>query len=117
MMRTLLRVVPFTALTLALSLAAGLAAAADPTTLLGKWMKPNMGAPLAGQDFATLQKSLELVGSKPPPGDYPNWATFAKAGSAAAAKQDLAGVKASCKQCHDAYKENYKKEFATRPFP
>jgi hypothetical protein len=101
----------------ALSLAAGLAAAGEPTTILGKWMKPNMGAPLAGQDFGTLKTSLDLVAAKPPPGDYANWATISKAGSAAAAKQDLAGVKASCKQCHDAYKESYKKEFATRPFP
>jgi hypothetical protein len=115
MMRTLFRtVLPLTA---ALSLAAGIAVAEESTTLLGKWMKPNMGAPLAGQDFAALQKSLDLVGSKPPPGDYPNWASIAKAGSAAAAKQDLAGVKASCKQCHDAYKPSYKKDFPTRPFP
>jgi len=101
----------------ALSLATGLAVAGEPTTLLGKWMKPNMGAPLAGQDFATLKTSLELVASKPPQGDYPNWASISKAGAAAAAKSDLAGVKASCKQCHDAYKEKYKKEFPTRPFP
>src|SRR6204780_2764904 len=90
---------PLIALTTALSLAAGLALAGEPTTLLGKWMKPNMGAPLAGQDFATLQKSLDMVASKPPPGDYPNWASISKSGSAAAAKQDLAAVKASCKQC------------------
>jgi hypothetical protein len=105
------------ALTLALSLAAGLAAAGEPTTLLGKWMKPNMGAPMAGQDFATLKTSLGLVASKPPPGDYPQWASIATAGAGAAAKQDLAGVKASCKQCHDLYKEKYKKELPTRPFP
>jgi Cytochrome C' len=119
MTRTLLRAaVPFTVLTLVLSLAAGFAAAGEPTTPLGKWMKPNMGAPMAGQDFATLQKSLDLVASKPPPsGDYANWASIAKSGSAAAAKQDVAGVKASCKQCHDAYKESYKKDFAARPFP
>ena len=62
MIRPLFRTaVPVTALTVALSLAAGLAVAAEPTTLLGKWMKPNMGAPLAGQDFATLQTSLSLV--------------------------------------------------------
>jgi hypothetical protein len=116
MIRTLLRTaLPLTA---AISLAAGIAVAGEPTTLLGKWMKPNMGAPLAGQDFATLQTSLDMVASKPPPpANYPNWSTIAKAGSAAAAKQDLAGVKASCKQCHDAYKESYKKEFPTRPFP
>ncbi len=99
-------------------MAAGLAAAGEAKTPLGKWMKPNMGAPLAGQDFPALAKSLDLVASKPPPGnDYPQWSTISKAGSAAAAKQELAGVKASCKQCHDAYKEKYQKEFAARPFP
>jgi hypothetical protein len=105
-------------LTVALALAASLAVAGEAKTPLGKWMKPNMGAPLAGQDFPTLQKSLDLVASKPPPGnDYPQWSPIAKAGSAAAAKQDLAGVKASCKQCHDSYKEKYQKDFPTRPFP
>jgi hypothetical protein len=42
---------------------------------------------------------------------------MANAGAAAAGKQDLAGTKASCKQCHEAYKENYKKDFPTRAFP
>src|SRR5258708_29726780 len=114
--RTLLRT--SAPLTVALALAAGLAAAGQPATPLGKWMKPNMGAPLAGQDFATLQKNFDLVASKPPPsGDYPQWAAMSKAGSAAAAKQDLAGVKAACKQCHDTYRERYKKEFTNLPFP
>ncbi|MGH7271277.1 MAG: hypothetical protein ACREJ3_12690 [Polyangiaceae bacterium] len=116
MMRPLLRTLPLT-LTLAVSLAAGLAVAGEPTTLLGKWMKPNMGAPLAGEDYPTLQKNLTLVASKPPPGDYPKWSSIANAGAAAAAKQDLAGVKAACKGCHNAYKAKYKKELATRPFP
>ena len=117
MTRTLRATLPIFPLFAAVSLATGLALAGEPTTLLGKWMKPNMGAPLAGQDFATLQKSLDLVAAKPPEGAYPQWASMSKAGSAAAAKQDLAGVKASCKQCHDAYKESYKKEYPTRPFP
>jgi cytochrome c556 len=80
-------------------------------------MKPNMGAALAGSDFAALQKNFELVSGKAPSADYSQWATFAKTGSAAAAKQDLAGVKGACKSCHDNYKEKYRKEFATRPFP
>src|ERR1700724_724782 len=104
MMRKLLRAT--LPLTVALSLAAGFAAAEEPKTLLGKWMKPNMGAPLAGQDFDALSKSLTLVSPKPPPsGSYPNWASIAKDGAAAAAKQDIKGVKASCKACHDAYKK------------
>jgi hypothetical protein len=114
-----MRTSPLTiALTVALSLGAGLAAAGEPATLLGKWMKPNMGAPMAGEDFETLQKSLQLVADKPPPaGDYPNWATISKAGADAAGKKDLKAVKKSCKDCHDAYKEKYKKDLPTRAFP
>jgi hypothetical protein len=114
-MRKLLRAtLPFT---IALSLAAGFAAAEEPKTLLGKWMKPNMGTPMAGQDFDTLAKSLTLVASKPPPGNYPNWAQMAKDGAAAASKQDVKGVKASCTGCHNAYKKSYINEHANRPFP
>ena len=113
-MRNLLRLT----LPLATVLAAGLVAAAEPTTLLGKWMKPNMGAPMAGQDFDTLQKSLLLVAAKPPPAaDYPNWVSISKAGADAAGKQDLKGVKKCCKDCHDAYKETYKKSLKDRAFP
>jgi cytochrome c553 len=105
------------ALALALALGTGLALAGEPATPLGKWMKPNVGAALAGQDFGTLQKSLDLVASKPPSGDYPKWAEYSKAGSAAAAKGDVKAIKAACKQCHDDYKEKYKKEFPNKAFP
>jgi cytochrome c553 len=116
MRQTFLRTcIPLTAV---LALAAGVAAAAEPKTPLGKWMKPNMGAPLAGEDYPALQKAFDFVASKPPAGgDYPQWATMSKAGSAAAAKQDLKAVKAACKQCHDVYKEKYIKANATTPFP
>jgi len=102
----------------AIIFAAGIASAGGPATPLGTWMKANMGAALAGQDFATLQKNFDLVASKPPPsGDYGQWATFAKTGSAAAAKSDAAAVKAACGQCHTNYKEKYRKDFPTRAFP
>ena len=104
-------------LTAPLTLAAGMAWAAGPLTPLGQWMKPNMGAALAGSDFPALQKNFDFVSGKAPSADYAQWSSFAKTGSAAAAKQDLAGVKAACKSCHDNYKEKYRKEFATRPFP
>jgi cytochrome c553 len=102
---------------LATAAVSGLARAGDPKTPLGKWMKPNMGAPLAGEDYDALKKSLDLVASKAPKGDYPQWSAMATAGSAAAAKQDLKAVKASCKQCHDAYKDKYIKDFPDQPFP
>jgi hypothetical protein len=101
----------------ALVLAAGVAAAGEPKTPLGKWMKPNMGAPLAGQDFDKLKASFDVVGGKPPPGDYPQWASMSAAGSKASAASDVAGIKAACKQCHDAYKTKYQSELPTRSFP
>ena len=100
----------------ALTLATGVAGATG--TPLGVWMKANMGTAMASQDYPTLKTNFELVASKPPPsGDYGQWATFAKAGSAAAAKSDQAGVKAACNQCHTNYKEKYRKDFPTRAFP
>ncbi len=104
-------------LAIAIALAAGVASAGDPKTPLGKWMKPNMGAPQAGEDYPALQKAFDLVAAKPPTGDYPQWASISKAGSAASAKQDMKGVKASCKQCHDLYKKKYIADFPSTPFP
>jgi len=105
-------------LPLAVVLAARLAAAEDPKTLLGKWMQPNVGAPMSGGDLGTVQKSLQLVADKPPPKkDYPNWVAMSKQGADAAGKQDVDGVKKSCKDCHDTYREKYRKEQVSRPFP
>jgi hypothetical protein len=102
----------------AVILAAGLAAAGDPKTPLGKWMQPNIGTPLASQDFTTLQQNLTIVAKNPPPsGNYGNWASIAQAGATAASNQDLKSTKASCKQCHDQYKQQYIADFPTRPFP
>jgi hypothetical protein len=115
-MRNLVRLT----LPLAVVLAAGLSAAEEGSakTLLGKWMKPNMGAPMSGGDLETVQKSLQLVADKPPPQkDYPNWVVMSKRGADAAGKQDIKGVQKSCKDCHDTYREKYRKEQVSRPFP
>jgi hypothetical protein len=104
-------------LAVAIALAAGMAVAGEPKTPLGRWMKPNMGAPLAGQDFDKLKASFDVVGGKPPPGDYSQWASTSVAGSKASAAKDVPGIKAACKQCHDAYKTKYQNEFPTRSFP
>ena len=102
---------------IAIALATGLAVAGEAKTPLGKWMKPNMGTPMAGQDFATLQKSLTLVAGKVPSGSYGDWAKLAQGGADAAGKQDQAGVKAACKGCHDKYKQQYITDHLSDPFP
>jgi hypothetical protein len=102
---------------IAIALATTAALAGDPKTPLGKWMKPNIGVPMAGQDFATLQTKLGFVASKVPSGSYGDWAKFAQGGADAAGKQDVAGVKAACKGCHDKYKQQYITDHLNDPFP
>jgi hypothetical protein len=96
-----------------LLLAASLAAAADPKTALGKWMVQNMGTAFSGPDgetpdYATLQASITLLISKEPPAaTYPKWDGFLQQGLAAVKANDKAGLKKTCKGCHDAHKAAY----------
>ena len=62
-------------------------------------------------DFEGLRKMLQLLAEKPPSGDYPKWSSIAQAGADAARNQDIKGVKKSCRDCHDAYKERFKRQF------
>jgi hypothetical protein len=109
----------------ALLLAAGLAAAGEPKTALGKWMVPNMGTAFAGKegsdapDFATLQKSYTLLLTKEPPAaTYAQWDGFLRQGLTAANGNDKAGVQASCKGCHKAHRDAYKADASVpKAFP
>jgi len=101
-------------------LVAGLAAADDkPATPLGTWMQQHFSHPIldGNVDFAKMQQDFQLLASKAPSADYANWQGLAGAGATAAGNKDLAGVKKSCKPCHDAYKKKYIAEFPTKPFP
>jgi len=44
------------------------------------------------------------------PAGYANWASIAKDGAAAARAGKEDAVKASCRSCHDQYKQKYKTE-------
>ncbi|WP_394849486.1 hypothetical protein LZC95_18825 [Pendulispora brunnea] len=78
-----------------------------------KWMKANLGAALAGNDLQALAKSLDKSATFSPDPSW-EWAAIAKAGADAARKGDVAGAKASCKTCHDKYKDSYKSKFRTK---
>ena len=60
-------------------------------------------------------KALTYAADHPPPG-YSDWTSIAKAGAAKAKTGDVEAAKASCKQCHDLYKESYKAAMRDRPF-
>lgn len=65
------------------------------------------------QDFPKLAIALDTIIGFAPPG-YGNWGSIAKDGAAAARKQDIDGVKASCAGCHKQYQDRYKREMRTR---
>jgi hypothetical protein len=84
-----------------------------PPCPLYAWMKANTSPAMSGQDFDALAKALDRVVSFAPPG-YGNWASISRDGASAARAQSLDGVKASCRGCHNQYKDRYKKEMRDR---
>jgi hypothetical protein len=79
------------------------------------WMKGTMAAATSSGDAEKIAKALEYVAGKPPPG-MSTWTSISKAGVAKARAGDIDGAKESCKKCHDAYKEKYKKTMRDRPW-
>ncbi|WP_437745902.1 hypothetical protein WME73_13610 [Sorangium sp. So ce302] len=79
------------------------------------WMKSTMASATSSGDAAKIATALQYVASKPPPG-MGSWVAITKAGIAKAKAGDVDGAKASCKQCHDLYKEQYKKTMRDRPW-
>ncbi len=84
---------------------------------LQKWMKVNIGTPMAAGDLAAVSVALEKAASMSPDPAWGEWAASSKAGAAAAKKGDLAATKASCKSCHEKYKDAYKEKFRARLLP
>ncbi len=84
-----------------------------PDCPLQAWMKANTNPAIAAQDFPALATALDKVATFAPPG-YTNWASIAKDGAKAARASDMTATKASCRTCHDQYKDKYKKELRAR---
>jgi len=79
------------------------------------WMKKVMAPASSSDDGAKLAEALTYVSKRPPPG-YADWVAMAKAGAAKAKAGDIEGAKASCKKCHDAYKQDYRAKMRGRPW-
>lgn len=79
------------------------------------WMKGVMGPATSSGDLEKIAKGLDYIAAKPPPG-MGNWSSIAKTGSAKAKAGDIDGAKASCKICHDQYKEKYKTTMRDKPW-
>jgi len=89
-----------------------------PACPLAAWMKGNTSPAMTAQDFGALATALEKIVTFAPAGvapPYTNWVSISRDGADAARAQSLDGVKASCRGCHNQYKDRYRKEMRDRP--
>jgi hypothetical protein len=89
----------------------------QPPCPLQDWMRKNVAAPLAANDPAALAVALERAARLSPDPTWATWGSAASAGAEAARKGDVAGARAACKTCHDAWRTTYREQFRTRPVP
>jgi len=89
----------------------------QPPCPLQSWMRSNVAAPLAANKTEVLAAGLAQAAKLSPDPAWSSWATIAQSGAAAAKRGDIAGARASCKSCHEAWREAYKTKFRLRPVP
>ena len=87
-------------------------ASAVKNPVLQSLMKRMDGYVNAGNMRATSQ-ILSLVKSMGPD-EYERWAAIAEKGRAAAAGGDSTAVRAACRDCHDAYREQYRTKYGSK---
>ncbi len=46
--------------------------------------------------------------------EFPKWAEYAERGRAAAHAGNLAGAKAVCQECHDAYRDQFRNKYGSK---
>jgi hypothetical protein len=84
---------------------------------LQAYMRASIATPLASNDIAALAAALDRTRRFAPDPSWTSWATFAAEGAAAAQARDIAKTRASCKGCHDAWRETYRARYRARPLP
>jgi hypothetical protein len=93
-------------------LLAALPAGAAPDTSLKDVMKKMGGLSASGDAKSMAALFAETKGKAKP--EFANWGSIADQGKAAAEKGDLDGAKATCKSCHDAYRNEYKTKYGSK---
>ena len=91
---------------------AALPAGAAPDTALKDVMKKMGGLSASGDAKSMASLFAETKGKAKP--EFANWSSLADQGKAAAEKGDLDGAKATCKGCHDAYRNDYKSKYGSK---
>jgi hypothetical protein len=80
-------------------------------------MRASIATPLASNDTEALAAALERARRFAPDPSWTSWASFAAEGAAAARARDIAKARASCKGCHEAWRERYRSSYRPKPLP
>ena len=80
-------------------------------------MRSSVAAPLASNNAGALAMGLEKAARAAPDASWTSWSIIAMQGAAAAKRGDLAGARAACKGCHDAWRNAYRARYRMRPIP
>lgn len=91
----------------------------EPGCSLQRWMSNHVDAALKKKDLEGVGRALQTAADCAPDpkwneGDK-GWANIAKAGAAAAKAGNLSAVKKACKNCHETWRSDYRKQYSTRP--
>ncbi|MEY4582712.1 MAG: hypothetical protein RL701_7415 [Pseudomonadota bacterium] len=90
----------------------------QPSCPLQGWMEKNMDPAVEKADTKALalafEKTIALVPDPAWNEGENGWTKISKEGAAAAKSGDLAAAKKTCKSCHKAWRDKYKKEFRTK---
>ncbi len=88
-----------------------------PPCPLQKWMRANVAVPLAENNAAALAAGLQQTAALVPDPAWSSWVSMAKRGADAAKRGDIGAARASCKACHDAWRDAYRAKFRLQPVP
>jgi hypothetical protein len=84
---------------------------------LQAFMRTRVAAQLSSSNLAALAGGLDRAAKLVPDPSWASWSAFARDGAAAARRGDVASARASCKECHDAWRDAYRARYRARPLP
>jgi mono/diheme cytochrome c family protein len=91
----------------------------EPGCSLQRWMANHVQAALQKKDLDGVGRALQIAANSAPDPRWNQgqngWAAIAKAGAAAAQAGNMSAVRKACKSCHEAYRDDYKKQYRARP--
>lgn len=88
-----------------------------PPCPLQRWMRSRVATPLAEDQLEVLAANLEKTATLSPDPGWGAWPELARRAAASARRGDLNTIRATCKACHDRFREAYRAKYRLRPVP